>query len=150
MNTIQLTAEVEQRILAAIRAGAYPHVAAEAAGVPRQLFRRWLRQGKRRPDRTYGPFYRHVRQAQAQARLKAEIDARDKDVRFWLRYGPGKESADNPGWTSTVKPRPLPPADTGARTAAQWNALLARILQVLTAFPEARAALIEAMQNEKG
>jgi hypothetical protein len=39
-----------------------------------------------------------VQEAKAQARLKAEVEARAKDPRFWLKNGPGKDPVDAPGW----------------------------------------------------
>ena len=41
-----LTPAVEKIILAYVRAGGFPHVAAEAAGVPRDLFDEWMRKGE--------------------------------------------------------------------------------------------------------
>ena len=43
-----LTAAVETTILAYVRAGGFAHVAAEAAGVPRELFEEWMRRGESR------------------------------------------------------------------------------------------------------
>src|SRR5215470_8351145 len=95
-----LTTQVEEKILAFIRAGGYPHVAAEAAGVPRAVFEGWLGQGRRtgRPTK-YRTFPEAVQQARAQARLKAETTAfKDKPL-DWLKSGPGRETSDCTGWT---------------------------------------------------
>ena len=97
-NRPKLTDAIEHKILVWIRSGVYPHVAAEAYGVPRALFEKWMRHGEKHRTQPYRRFWRKVREAQAQARLKAEMDARAKDARFWLHYGPGKEIADTPGW----------------------------------------------------
>jgi hypothetical protein len=145
---IRLTTAVQQQIIAGIRAGAYPHVAAEAAGVPVLVFAEWLRRGQQDNDRRYRPFYEKVRQAQAQARLKAEVDARNADARFWLRYGPGKETADSPGWSAPVKAAGRASADTQPLASPEWNELWGTILQALQAFPEARVALIQALGQE--
>ena len=60
----RLTPAVQQTITAYIRAGGYPHVAAEAAGVPRDVFDDWLRRGEEgRPSRPHRRFARQVRQA---------------------------------------------------------------------------------------
>ena len=48
-----LTPELQGRIVAFVRAGGYPHVAAEAAGVPRHVFERWLKRGGRRKARAW-------------------------------------------------------------------------------------------------
>jgi hypothetical protein len=45
-----------------------------------------------------------VREAIATARLAAEMQALKDDPLFWLKYGPGKETADVPGWSNAVKP----------------------------------------------
>src|SRR5206468_1043917 len=68
-----LTPDVEQAIAAFIRAGGFPHVAAEAAGIPRSVFESWLRRGRNpQGPRKYRAFVRAIDQAAAQARLGAE------------------------------------------------------------------------------
>ncbi len=116
---LALTSELEQQILNFIGAGGFPHVAAEAAGVPKSLFDRWLERGTSRGAREpYRSFARHVRQTAARARLKAEIEAREKDPRFWLIHGPARETADSPGWASQVKPASAAEASEAARSCA--------------------------------
>lgn len=98
-DTIELTAELRQQIVSSIRAGGYAHVAAQAWGVPHRLWRRWLSLGRRRgAPEPYASFCREVQQAEAQARLKAEIETLGADPRFWLKTGPGKDEA--PGWST--------------------------------------------------
>ena len=59
-----LTPAVEQAILSFIRAGGFPVVAAEAAGVPRAVFERWLARGEApRGPAKYRAFAEAVRQA---------------------------------------------------------------------------------------
>jgi hypothetical protein len=99
---IRLTPELEQQILASIRSGGYPHVAAAAWGVPGPLWEKWQRRGRKR--RAFKEFFRKVSAAQGQARLKAEMNAFDEDVRFWLKHGPGKEQPGNPGWSALTRP----------------------------------------------
>lgn len=140
------TAEVTAQIAGFVRAGGYPEVAAEAAGVPRDLFVRWMERGRARNAREpYRSFASAVGQALAQARLRAEIEARQKVPRFWLASGPGRERSDTPGWTSQVKPRP----EDGADPLGRAEALIARYTQVvmtaLEPFPEARAAVADAL-----
>ena len=43
----RLTPALQEKIVAYIRAGGFPHVAAEAAGLPRRVFERWLERGQR-------------------------------------------------------------------------------------------------------
>ena len=74
MNAPPLTDELARGILAAIRAGGFPHVAAAAYGVDAALWERWLRRGRRKHAREpYRSFARQVEQAQAQARLRAVL-----------------------------------------------------------------------------
>jgi hypothetical protein len=145
----RLTPALEEQILGYIRAGGYPHVAAEAAGVSQDRFADWLERGRQPNAREpYRSFARHVSQAAAQARLKAEIEARDKDPRFWLRYGPGRETPDSPGWTGQVKPTAGAARGTAdVLTSPEWGQAWFVILSALESFPEARAAAAEAMNR---
>jgi hypothetical protein len=145
------TPALERQITAFIRAGGYPHVAAEAAGVPRRTFERWLRYGRQsRRDAVYHAFAAAVRQAAAQARLRAEMAALDSKPLDWLKYGPGKETADNPGWTATVRPAPR---DNGGATHvlehAEFRALFALVRQLLAPYPGATEAVaVQALSSK--
>jgi hypothetical protein len=98
------TPAIERQIVAFIRAGGFPIIAAEAAGVPRRTFDRWLHRARQKNcDPAYRSFASAVMQAKAQARLNAEIATRDARPLDWLRYGPGKESVHNAGWTGPVR-----------------------------------------------
>lgn len=104
MSGPALTAEIEHQILSYLRAGGFPQIAAEAAGVPKEVFADWLRRGEApRGARRYRAFARSVRQAQAQARLTAEIAVLREKPLDWLRSGPGKQRVDSPGWTAPVR-----------------------------------------------
>ena len=137
-----LTPAVQQSILAYIRAGGFPHVAAEAAGVPREVFEHWLRRGAGpRPPAPYRALREAVRQAQAQARLGAEASVLSNKPLDWLRCGPGRHAPDSAGWTSPVKPPPA--ADKGPANPlldSGVQAFIPLLLDALTPFPEARAA----------
>jgi hypothetical protein len=141
------TPALELQITAFIRAGGYPHVAAEAAGVPRRIFERWLRYGsKSRHLAIYGAFAKAIRQAAAQARLRAEIAVLESKPLDWLKFGPGKETGDNPGWTATVKALTArSKRDANALEDPTVRALLAALPQVLAPFPEARDAVVQCM-----
>lgn len=95
----KLTPDVHQRIVAYIRAGAFAWVAAEAAGVSKSSFHRWLQRGEREGRGRYFDFGEEVRQAQAQARVAAETEVRKSSPATWLRYGPGRDRPGEPGWT---------------------------------------------------
>lgn len=135
-------------VVAYIRAGGYPHVAAEAAGLPRSVFETWLRRGAGpRAPADLRAFRDAVRQAQAQARLGAEIAVFKGRPLDWLRAGPGRETPRSPGWTSNVKPA----ASAGERghplLGAPMQRLIAHLLRLLGPFPEARAALATALDH---
>jgi hypothetical protein len=134
------TPAIERQIVAFIRAGGFPHIAAEAAGVPRRTFERWLRRGHRRNGHAaYRAFARAVMQAAAQARLNAEIATRDSKPLDWLRYGPGKQSFHNAGWTGPV--RAVPPKTAGIGSSLEDASIIAMIEEVkemLNPFPELR------------
>ena len=138
-----------QRICAYIRAGGYAPIAAEAAGVPRRVFLKWLARGlKRRARGPYRTFAEAVRQAEAHARLGAEMAAYKKDALNWLKSGPGRETARRPGWSMPVRPRSAKEGRT-ANPLLQPAAAraLAALLQALTPFPEARAAAAAALSE---
>jgi hypothetical protein len=135
----ELTAEVQQAIVAYVRAGGYPHVAAEAAGVPGRVFERWLRQAAQGDER-FRALAEAVRQARAQARLGAEVAARNERPMDWLRSGPGKQTADSPGWTGAVRAAGYE-GDGSVLLAPEAQALFHSMLDALAAFPEARLAL---------
>jgi hypothetical protein len=138
------TPELQQRICAFIRAGGFPRVAAEAAGVPAGVFERWLRRGKRRrAPYCYRAFAEAVAQARAQARLAAELQVFDKRPLDWLKCGPGRETRTDPGWASAPKPVPGGTAAGGLSQQPEVLAAFQRLLEALTPFPEARAAAAE-------
>ncbi|MFN4259765.1 MAG: hypothetical protein ACK4RK_10740 [Gemmataceae bacterium] len=141
-----MTADVQHAICAYIRAGAYPHVAAEAVGIDADLFARWLRLGLNpSAPRKYRLFRQAVRQAQAQARLKAENDVFSASPLHWLKSGPGKHLPRFPGWTAFVKAPSDRPVNYFA--SAEFQQLIALIRQVLTPHPDAWQALVEALSH---
>src|SRR3954451_24577340 len=139
-----LTAEVQGQIVALVRAGGFPHVAAVAAGTPVKVFEYWLRCGRaKKPQPLYREFLEAVLQAQAQARLVAETQALRKAPLSGLRFGPGRQTGRLPGWTDAVKPPKLE-RHFGA-SVARMQELVTTMLDALGEFPEARAALAQAL-----
>jgi hypothetical protein len=145
-----LTLRLLERICAFIRAGAYPLEAAEAAGVPAAVFRRWLaRSGHRRrgPQAQLGPA---VCEALATARVFVEAGVFKEDPLAWLKHGPGKETPDRPGWSAPARarsPHDGRPADDLHNPALQeW---FAAILQALAPYPEARVAVAAALADKQ-
>jgi hypothetical protein len=143
------TSEVEHLILSYIRSGGYPWVAAECAGIPRAMFRQWMRWGVKSGRRSrYRMFYEKVLQARAQARLSAEVETRKNDARYWLTHGPGRETQGSPGWTNPASGRIPPKRERGGRVLSkEFLEMLRPILEALVPYPEAREAV--ARQLEK-
>jgi hypothetical protein len=122
----------EWLILASIRAGGFPHVAAQAYGVPLKRFH-CLMQRRR--------IARRVQQASARARLKAEMETYEADGRFWLGHGPGKETCEAPGWSAQAKPAYEPGGEGGELLASpQFQNCVTALLTALETMPEARTA----------
>ncbi len=95
----KLTPEVHNQIVTAIRAGAFDWVAAEAAGISKATYYRWLQRGEAARRGPYREFWVDVRQARAQARVAAETEVRRDNPLAWLRRGPGRTRRGEPGWT---------------------------------------------------
>ncbi len=136
-----LTPEVEQTLLTYVRAGGFPNVAAVAAGLPADVFARWLGKG-RAPGarRRYRDFRDAVLQAAAQARLAAEVQVFQKRPLDWLRCGPGRAATDSPGWAATVKaPAVGPGREVDLLLLPEVQRFVQLILDSLAPYPEARA-----------
>lgn len=144
-----LTPEIERLILSYIRSGGYPWVAAESAGIPRAVFRQWMRRGAKRGGRSRCRlFYNNVLQARAQARLGAEVDTRKNDPKFWLTHGPGREQLSSPGWTNPASGRVVSKKERGTRVLTkEFLELLSPVLDALVPFPEARAAVAQQLER---
>jgi hypothetical protein len=138
----RLTVALREQIVSYVRAGGFAHVAAEAAGLPREVFARWLERGERPgAPANYRAFARAIREAEAQARLDAEVKVRSNKPLDWLKGGPGKDNSDKPGWSNPSKA--CSTADKTERVAT-WSEMLdlfGRCAEQLAAYPEARAAL---------
>ncbi len=96
----KLSPDVVRHITDAIRAGAFDYVAAQSAGIDPGTFRRWMADG--RP--AYRAFRADVRRARAQARVDAENRVFRNRPFEWLRYGPGRDRLNEPGWTDSRSP----------------------------------------------
>ncbi len=138
-----------EQMLAFIRSGGYPQVAAEAAGISRRILKRWLTWGDKKNAREpYRGFARDFRQAVAHARLRAELVAYEKDPKFWLSHGPGKETPEYPGWTTEARAgTDQSDSDDGALLSEEWGRIYRAIRNALQGFPEANAAVAEAVKQ---
>jgi transposase len=72
----KLTAELQERIVTAIRAGSYAEQAAAYAGVHRATYYRWLAQGKDTARGACHDFYEAVTRAEAEAEVAAVLTIR--------------------------------------------------------------------------
>ena len=147
MNHAPPTPEQIKTITTYIVAGGTSHVAAQAAGVSRPVYRDWMKRGR---DPDAAPVFRHfraaVQQALAQSRLDAEISVRKNRPLDWLRYGPGKGSPRRPDWTAAYK-APTRPASTRGNPLLlpAVRAFIHDLLEALQPFPEARTASAAAL-----
>ena len=96
---LKLTAEVEATVCSFVRAGAFAHVAAGAAGIGTSTFFHWMADERPR----YRKFRHEVEKAQAEARVSAEVVVKKMNPVAWLRLGPGRDKDGSPGWTETAK-----------------------------------------------
>jgi hypothetical protein len=138
-----LTPELQREIIAFIRAGGFPHVAAEAAGIPRHVFARWLERGQKSARAlAHRALALAVLQAQAQARLHAETTVFTEKPLDWLKSGPGRETVDHPGWTTPAKPRTADPdAPDPDRMRAEVFDLIGQCVKQLGGHPNVRVDL---------
>jgi hypothetical protein len=140
-----LTPETHRAIIAAIRAGAFVWIAAEANGVDRETFKLWMRIGTRTKKEPYFSFVQEVRAARAQARLAAEIEIR-RDMPFnWLRFGPGREREGEEGWTESSEVRHS--GSVAVVQSEEWIRIASALEEALAPFPEARVAVAKALQG---
>jgi len=145
------TDKLTKEITAYIRAGGFPHVAAEAAGIAKPVFDSWItkgtKQGAREPFRT---FVARINQAKAQARLAAETSAHKEDPKFWLRAGPGREAPQSPGWTAVMRPllTNQNAATVNLFSSPEFLQFMAMLRTVLAGYPDALAAVSDAMSSE--
>jgi hypothetical protein len=96
-----LTADLQKRLCALIRSGAYQYSAAEACGINRRTFFDWIQRGEGTSNRgqlpVYAQFVRAVREAQAVCRANAEIEVRRLDPKWWLARM-HRDQPGFPGW----------------------------------------------------
>lgn len=71
MATVKLTADVQKRIVDAVKAGNYVTVAARYAGISTTTFYRWCRRGGEARSGRYYEFLKAVRQAETYAEIRA-------------------------------------------------------------------------------
>jgi hypothetical protein len=99
----RLTPELIDAIVVDVREGVFPYIAAQAHGVPKSTFFDWLRRGEIEGRQPFSELSARVRQVAASARVQAERTVYKDSPFAWLRYGPGRERLDAPGWTECNK-----------------------------------------------
>lgn len=147
---VKLTPELQKQITAAIRAGAFPHIAAESFGVPTWLFDHWMAKGldRKRVIQPFRDFALEIQQAKAQARLRAEMEIFKDDPKTWLKSGPGKEKPEEPGWTGIVKPILAGDQHTvNIFTNPDFLRLMGILRTILGPYPELLARINEAIEK---
>ncbi len=137
--------ETHRAIVAAVRAGSFDWIAAEASGISKATLKRWMRLGETTRREPYRTFATDVRQARAQARLSAELEVRRNEPFAWLRFGPGRERPDEPGWTETREVKHSGTFDVIHST--EWGQIATAIQDALEPYPEARLALANALEK---
>ena len=98
----RLTREVIDAIVHRIGNGSFPYVAAQSVGIPKSTFYAWMQKGENGRG-VYRELWDKVRTAAAEARTDAEARVFEDNPFAWLRYGPGRERPDEPGWTESPK-----------------------------------------------
>jgi hypothetical protein len=148
MTLPKLTDDLARTILAGIRAGGFPHVVAAANGVDAVRWELWRRRSRGKHAREpYRGFMRAVAMAEAQARLRAEMEVREKDVRTWLKHGPGRDLPGKPGWAAVVRPAPPERRSADLLAAPEFLRFIATLRTVLAPYPEALTAVVQAIDG---
>lgn len=139
----KLTDERFKDIVDLVKGGAFDWVAAEAAGVHRTTFRRWMSRGEiawqlqeagkavPEDEALYLDFYLKVQGAAAFARVVAEMQVRSEDPKWWLTKGPGKTRPGRPGWTDTVIVETVDDRTQGGAGEVDEGELAARVLDIV-------------------
>ncbi|MCC6224716.1 MAG: hypothetical protein IT201_14630 [Thermoleophilia bacterium] len=148
---LKLTEALVRAIARDVERGAFLGVAAEANGVSKRSLFTWLERGRdvedgalpREGNELFVELLAAVERAHARARLEAETVVHDSEPLAWLKFGPGREKPDAPGWTSASRDLPAP-----AQTAAEL--LLAQALAQLGLAPGPAAAPIAAITAPGG
>lgn len=95
-----LPAGVIDQLIESICAGSFPYIAAQACGIPKSTWYRWMNSGSK-GRKPYRELWDKVQRAQAEARVIAEGKVFGGSPLAWLRYGPGRERPGKPGWTDS-------------------------------------------------
>ena len=136
----RLTPMTRRQIIGSIHSGGYPHVAAQAWGVPRDVFDTWMAKGAApRAREPYASFAREVQEGHAKARLIAETNLFQKEPKIWLEHGPGRETQSSRGWSAAVKPAEATAASTNPFLDPRMMLFFSKLLALLAPYPDVRS-----------
>ena len=144
----RLTPPLRSQIIAGIHAGGYPHVAAAAFAVPKDIFDDWLKRGVGADAREpYVSFAKDVAQAQAKARLRAEMAVFEAEPKVWLMHGPGRETSESPGWSVSVKAAEATVESRNVLLDPELMQLFRTLMEVLRPYPDASAQVAQVLMG---
>jgi len=142
MPRLQLTAGLIEQIASGVRAGGYPHVSAQAWGVPKAKFDEWIAKGAKGRGKC-GLLATTMNQAHAQARLRSEMSISREEARIWLEHGPGRDQPGNPGWSSSA--RAAVATENSILSNAALVSALGQAVGALSEHPEARQHIAQSI-----
>ena len=96
----------------------------------------------------YRSFAREIADAQAKARLRAEMTLFERDPKSWLLHGPGRESETAAGWSVTVKPADGITESRNALLDPELMQLFHVVMQVLRPHPDISARVAQALTHQ--
>lgn len=135
---------VIRQVAAYVRAGASPREAVRAVGVSARRYEEWMRLSREeKSPPSVRAFVDAIDEAAAQARVCAEAKVYGADPKTWLKNGPGRETPHASGWTTTSPPCREQSGTVNLLNDAEWARTVAKMLDTLKEYPEARARLAE-------
>lgn len=149
---VEPTPVVVGRLVAYVRAGGFPHVAAAANGVFQADWEEWQRQAAAGTS-PYAEAIAAVETAHAEARLTAELAALRTAPIFWLRNGPGRHRLEKAGWSAPVKAQDMVNQEAlrekiRIEVALDTLQTIKAILDVLDEEPHIKAKVAEALDKK--
>jgi hypothetical protein len=149
---LEATQEQLDQLTALLRGGTFLERACLAVGLPVAYVRQMLKQGKPRQhkdgrwskDPKWTPFYDEVMRCEATTAAEADAECYRENKLAWSRFGPGRATKDRVGWSSGAEAKEVVVYQEA--NIFQDPTFLAMIY-ALEAFPEARAAVAEALKK---
>ena len=139
----KLTPELHADIVRTIKAGNYIETAAAMAGINRDTFREWVRQGVRHPKGKYGSFAKDIEQAMAHAEVIDVLGIRKAGEKEWTARAWLLERRFPDRWGKRGSEVTINLVQT-----PQWADLKAKIVEALRPYPDAAAAVARAVSGD--